>query len=133
VSFESSRDKDRPIITFATSVELSMGNLDTIEELLRAAIETKPQTFNNAIHVTSADDGTHGDESFHYIGCAYDLRIVGKRHGAIVVPENDNDQAYRNAQQVLARWWASRIEKRLRGRWQIIYEDDHIHCERDPQ
>jgi len=140
--FPDTRDPNRPIVTFGTGVELSAGCLETFPELAAALIDTKPATFNNAVHITSADDSNHGKDdggSFHYVGAGYDVRFVGSRHGGIVVPgmetPGDTPEAqkkYADRQAKLADWWAARLAMRLRGRWQIVREKDHIHAERDP-
>ena len=115
------------LIVFAPTVELGVANLDPEStELLTAALVTAPSLVADALYVTSACDGEHGQTSFHYAFRAWDLRFLGTapnlpdRTGAI-------DAADQRAE---ASRWAGRIMK-LRPHWQVIVESDHIHAERD--
>jgi hypothetical protein len=124
--FSTTRDPHRPIVTFASSVQLSTACLPIVGELFAALIDTKPKTFDNAVHITSADDGIHSATSFHYVGRGFDVRILGMRHGGIVV------ESMTGRQHVIAGFWALRLTQQLKGRWQVMVEDDHLHCEKDP-
>jgi hypothetical protein len=137
--FSTTRDPHRPIVTFASSVQLSTACLPIVGELFAALIDTKPKTFDNAVHITSADDGIHSATSFHYVGRGFDVRILGMRHGGIVVEsmtgplaDEEAQRIYAERQHVIAGFWALRLTQQLKGRWQVMVEDDHLHCEKDP-
>lgn len=134
--FAQTRQPNRPIVTFKDSVQFSTACLPIFGELAAAAIDTMPATFDNAVHFTSADDGIHSPTSWHYVGMGFDIRTLGVRHGGIKVDGIDVDagdeRLYMQRQYELAKWWADRLQRRLSGRWQIICEDDHLHCEKDP-
>ncbi len=62
--------------------------------------------------ITSLNDGTHGDTSLHYAGCAVDLRTHGLKDPAAVVQE---------------------IKRRLNIDWDVLLESTHIHIEYQPR
>lgn len=136
--FSASRDPNRSIVTFSSNVEVSTSALSVLGEFLSAALDTKPRTFDRAVHITSIDDSVHSATSWHYVGRAFDVRTIGVRHGAIIVegletPGADEAaaQIYADRQKALARWWVERLRRRLPG-WQVMLENDHIHAEKDP-
>lgn len=114
-------------IVFEAGVELSLSNLDPeATELLRAAALTAPPLVADALFVTSARDGIHSDGSYHYVGRAWDIRILGTQEDRA-----DRTGAIESRDQIgEARLWAERIRK-VCPEWQVVVEPDHIHAERD--
>ncbi len=88
--------------------------------ILHIAKETCPGTTDNAVWVTSANDGKHSRLSKHYSNEAFDLRIRNLTEGA--------DAAAR---------WATAMKQKLGEDYDVVYGDsahlDHIHVEYDPK
>ena len=121
-------------------VQLNAGHFEPeVVAMLHAAQDTAPVTTDGRIVITSANDGTHKDGSFHYADKAFDLRVWN-----IVKPWEVEGPA-----------WAGRIQGRLeakygKGRYDVLYEEHnhtirsgprkgervlvgHLHLELDPK
>ena len=109
-------------IAFKATVRVSILAISDPEMIrgLEVAALTAPKMVDNLILVTSQDDSTHMETSLHYVGRGWDLRIYGKRLGAIA--------AINSRKSSLAQEWVRRM-KQLLPRWDIILEKDHIHME----
>lgn len=98
--------------------------------ILRAAALAAPELYNHVMMVTSADDGTHSENSKHYTGHAVDLRILGAREGAIWCGQKNEFTGIEIQQAELAKGWVDRIKDRLPDpRYVVLYEGDHIHIQ----
>jgi len=91
-------------------------NFDGIQPvMLRAMAEIDPiMRPTGEFCVTSALDGKHGPNSFHYVGCAFDLRT---RH-----------LGSKEKVEELAR----KIRGVLGDHYDVVVEKDHIHIEVSP-
>jgi hypothetical protein len=84
--------------------------------ILRAMASIEPiMEASGEFTITSVKDGTHGPNSFHYVGCAFDLRT---RH--LQTPERVESVA-------------KELRETLGNSYQVIVEKDHIHIEISPQ
>lgn len=102
---------------------------------LRAAWLLAPTLFESRLVVTSLFDGEHSDGSFHYAGFGGDVRWTLARPGGVWVdgPMRTSPAGLVERQRVIAAPWANRCLLALRGRWQVMIKNDHIHFERDPR
>lgn len=128
-------DPRAPTVAFLETVRMhpymliDAGALDW----LVAAVQLAPRLYDNVVMVTSLFDGTHSDESWHYLGKGGDLRWSWKRPGGIDVDHLDlGIEGQLDAQREIARHWCQRIQKALKCRYQVALKDDHIHTEGDP-
>ena len=69
--------------------------------------------FGGEVVITSAKDGTHGENSLHYSGNAMDFRT-------------------RDIQPALRAYFASVVAAKLKGEFDVVLEHDHLHVEYDP-
>lgn len=88
-----------------------------IRIILDAALTTAPPMQNNAVWVTSANDGEHMVGSKHFLNHAFDIRIW-----------NIQGDAHSKA-----RVWVERMARVLGLDYDVILESDHIHAEYDPK
>lgn len=87
-----------------------------IVRILDAARETAPMMERGTIWITSANDARHSDDSLHYKNRAFDIRIFN-----II-----GDVQYE------AKLWAERMQEVLGPEYDVLYENNHIHVEYDP-
>lgn len=83
---------------------------DLTDNSKRAVIRIQKAFPNRKIFITSTGQGIHCDNSFHYLGEAFDLEKDG------VIEKNK-----------------ATILKACGQGWQVIIEATHIHCEYDPK
>lgn len=74
--------------------------------------------------VTSVKDGKHGENSLHYGGYAFDVRL---RHFDGVVGSISTED------KLLAMAYSKDLRERLGGLFDVVVESDHIHIEYDPK
>lgn len=80
--------------------------------MLRAMAQIEPvMDATGEFTITSVTDGKHGPNSFHYVGCAFDLRT---RHL----------KSMERVQEV-----AKEIRAVLGASYDVVVEKDHIHIE----
>lgn len=90
---------------------IAPGVLDRVVEAARPSYERRGAL--QSFVITSAHDGTHSDASLHDDGLALDLRVWG-------FTEAEAKRA------------TAEIQRRLGDRWDVVYEETHIHIEYDP-
>lgn len=115
-------------VKFKGDVRLNLLSLQPkMMGVLQAAMRTAPPLYNHVMLVTSGDDGRHADNSKHYTGHAFDIRIIGAREGAVYL--GPGPHVSEALQQAEARRWVERIKERLGDRYVVLYEENHIHIQ----
>jgi hypothetical protein len=71
--------------------------------------------------ITSANDGRHRHASAHYRGCALDYRTWTTATSGHQLPPAKRHELVHGMRQILGQ------------NFDVIGEDDHIHCEYDPK
>lgn len=74
--------------------------------------------------VTSVKDGKHGENSLHYGGYAFDVRI---RH------LDGIPASFSSEDKLMAMTYAKDLRERMGGLFDVVVESDHIHIEYDPK
>ena len=74
--------------------------------------------------ITSVKDGKHGENSLHYGGYAFDVRIRNL---------DGVDGSFSSEDIVLANVYAKELAELLGGLFDVVVESDHIHVEYDPK
>lgn len=82
-----------------------------IVNTLRATV---PETGDNAVWITSANDSKHMEGSLHYKNRAFDVRIWNVKNEELVPG------------------WVARLKLALGPDYDVILEPTHIHVEYDP-
>lgn len=113
-------------IQFKKSVEIHPLALDPeMIRGLRVAAALAPPLVDNIMVVTSQYDGTHREDSLHYVGRAWDLRFKGRRTGGVMGEGGTIGT-------VALERWVKQMHQVLGPDWQILLEANHIHMELDP-
>jgi hypothetical protein len=106
--------------------------------ILQAALYTAPRVYEDVVVVTAGGDGKHGEESRHFHGDGWDLRILGFRAGGMwagdkAPPEGDvaAHRIFAERQKMVAKAWCERIRYELRKGFDVVLESNHIHMERN--
>ena len=101
--------------------------------MVEAARKTRPSTYGDIVMVTSANDGKHSDESYHYKDAAIDVRVRSSfslAHGNVRV--STLAEAIDAAEA-----WAEDIRLELGPQYDVVVEHRneiaHLHLEYDPQ
>lgn len=120
-------------IAFKPEVRLVEANLTlSSTAILGALIRTAPAMQGDVIVITSAADGTHGLNSLHPKGFAFDVRIYGTREGAVKSPFVPG-MMLATMQRAEATGWVGRLRAELGRDYDVVLESDHIHVEYDPK
>lgn len=101
-------------LKFKTGVVINGRHTDPdIIQMLYVTRITAPDLTDHCVWVTSANDSRHMSGSKHYSNEAFDIRIRNVKYKKDIAP------------------WALRIKRGLGKDYDVILEEDHIHCERD--
>jgi hypothetical protein len=82
------------------------------------------EDFNVPFIVTSVRDGKHGAHSLHYVGHAFDCRLPSRYS-----PKPGLDESVVEALRLAL---GGNAQDNGAGQFDVVLEDDHIHCEFDP-
>jgi hypothetical protein len=114
-------------IAYLDNVRESLANLyPEAVKIKQALLITAPPLYNDTVVIASANDGVHGDPSYHGVGFAYDVRYLsagkgGYRTGAIMAEDQTKE----------AKRWALYLKMFLGRDYDVKVEGNHIHIERD--
>lgn len=116
-----------------SGVEINIGHLrPEVAKILKVALSTAPEMVDNTVWVTSANDGEHGEGSFHFKDQAFDIRIRNVK-GFVWGTQPNEAYIY---QEIVYRW-VRRLRDTLGSDYDVVYADDdgghmdHIHIEWD--
>ena len=89
--------------------------LDNISPQIVLAMIVADQCYGGALVITSVNDSKHMEGSKHYSGSAFDCRTTSA-----------------GINQTQAQKIVTAMKERLGADFDVVLEDDHIHCEYDP-
>jgi len=105
-----------PRILLKNEVHLNGAHLlPEMVAIITALRATAPPTTDNAVWITSANDGTHMKGSLHYKNRAFDVRILNLTNADTATS------------------WVEDMKLVLGIEYDVVLEHNHIHVEFDPK